>query len=84
MSQYTVDDLRRTVDACLGTATAQALAQERLDHPFTDLGYDSLAVYEIATRLEDELGVAISDAEIDRLTTPAALLDMVNSKLAGV
>ncbi|MEV6603582.1 acyl carrier protein [Kutzneria sp. NPDC051319] len=84
MSQYTVDDLRKTVSTCLGTANAQALAQDRLEHPFTDLGYDSLAVYEIATRIEDELGLAISDAEIDRLNTPASLLDMVNSKLAGV
>ena len=84
MSQYTVDDLKRTVDACLGAENARALAEDRLDHPFTELGYDSLAVYEITTRIEDELGLAISDAEIDLLRTPASLLDMVNNKLAGV
>jgi act minimal PKS acyl carrier protein len=79
-----VDDLKRTVGACLGAGNAQALAQDRLDHQFIELGYDSLAVYEIATRIEEELGVSISDAEIDLLSTPSALLDLVNGKLAGV
>lgn len=79
-----MDDLRRTIGACLGTENAQAVAEDRLDHHFVELGYDSLAVYEIATRIEEELGLSISDAEIDLLRTPSALLDLVNGKLAGV
>jgi acyl carrier protein len=83
MTALTVTDLGRLVELCVGTGNVALLDPAALDTSFADLGIDSLAVYEIVTRLEDELGVRISDQEIDQLTTPGALITFVNERLAS-
>lgn len=84
MKQFTIDDLKQTVDACLGSETATLLDGKVIDERFDELGYDSLAVYEFVTRLQDELSIAISDDDVDTLKTPRAVIDFVNGRLAEV
>jgi acyl carrier protein len=36
----------------------------------------------MATRLQDDYGIRITDAQIDTLDTPRAVVDLVNSELA--
>ncbi|RKT55660.1 acyl carrier protein [Saccharothrix australiensis] len=83
MITLTITDFGRIVESCVGTGNVAALDTAALDTEFADLGIDSLAVYEIVTRLQDELGVRISDDEIERLTTPRALIAFVNEGLAA-
>jgi minimal PKS acyl carrier protein len=53
-------------------------AAESLDMAFGDLGYDSVALLEIASRLEHLLHVSLNDEEIGHATTPRDLLRLVN------
>lgn len=81
MPEFTLTDLRRTVDGCLGARDAAELTDQALDERFDELGLDSLAVYEIVTMLQDELAIPISDEAIDAMITPRAVLDFVNERL---
>jgi acyl carrier protein len=52
-----------------------------IDHKeFGELGYDSLAVLDIVTRIERQYGIKISGDDMEDLTTPARLVDYVNSR----
>ena len=47
--------------------------------PFTDLGFDSLDVLEVATRLQQELGLRIPDDAISDMKTPGDMVRFVNT-----
>jgi minimal PKS acyl carrier protein len=74
----TIDDLRRVLTACAGEDETISLSGDYLELAFTDLGYDSLAMMEIAARINQEYSVHVSDDEITELATPQAVLDRVN------
>lgn len=48
------------------------------DAEFEDLGYDSIAIMQIAARITSEYGVPIDDEALVGATTPRLLLDLVN------
>ena len=50
MSEFTMDDLRRVMQEAAGEN--RHLEGDVLDQPFTELGYDSLALLEAAARVE--------------------------------
>ncbi|TDD73471.1 actinorhodin polyketide synthase [Actinomadura rubrisoli] len=54
---------------------------EFLDTPFTDMDFDSLAVLEIATRVQQDYHLAIPDEAVADLTTPRDVLDYVTQRL---
>ncbi|WP_018540030.1 MULTISPECIES: acyl carrier protein [unclassified Streptomyces] len=78
MPQMTLDDLRRLLIDCAGATDDDSLSGDILDADFTSLGYDSLAMLETAARITSEYGVQIPDERIAELTTPRAVLDLVN------
>ncbi|WP_188190210.1 acyl carrier protein [Nonomuraea sp. SYSU D8015] len=82
MKEFTFDDLKRVVSSCLGTAEAAELTLETADVSFDELGLDSLARYEVAMVLQEQLGLPIPDEDIDRMLSPRAALDYVNERLA--
>lgn len=82
MSEFTLADLATTIQKCLGNGEGGRVGPDNLDTTFADLGYDSLAVYELMTRLQDDTGVPISDEEIETIETPRQVLEFVNSRLA--
>lgn len=73
----TIDDLRRLLTECAGEDENGALHGDIHDTPFADLGYDSLALMETATRIKHEYGIAISDEDIALVETPRLLLELV-------
>ncbi|HEY9474890.1 MAG TPA: acyl carrier protein [Mycobacteriales bacterium] len=79
MTELTVEDLRRILTSCAGESDTVAGGVDILDTDFDDLGYDSLALMETAARIHQEFGVLIPDEDIVALTTPRALLTLVNS-----
>ncbi|MDW3848652.1 phosphopantetheine-binding protein [Micromonospora aurantiaca] len=84
MRQFTIEDLRAIIEECLGGEDTAAVTEATLHDRFDDLGFDSLALYEIVTRIQDGLHVTIPDEAVDRLRTPAEVLEYVNGRLAGV
>jgi act minimal PKS acyl carrier protein len=57
---------------------------ELAETEFTELGYDSLAMIELASQVQRRYGVQITDeAVLDQMRSPREAVDFVNSLLAG-
>lgn len=82
MKVFTVADFQRNVDACVGIDDAVVFDEATMDTEFAELGLDSLAVYEVFTRLEDDLGFPIPDEDLGDLTTVGAVMRYVEGRLA--
>ena len=82
MSTFTIDDLRRILRACAGEEESVDLDADIADVTFTDLGYDSLALLELASRVEREYGAAIPDDAAVTMTTPREAVVYVNDRIA--
>ncbi|WP_131786675.1 acyl carrier protein [Protofrankia symbiont of Coriaria ruscifolia] len=52
-----------------------------LDVPFTDLGYDSIALLEVSGHIERDYGISLGDDAVQEATTIRAFLDLVNAQL---
>lgn len=83
MAQLTLDALRIILVACAGEDDSVDLSGDILDVTFEDLGYDSLALMESASRIEREYGVSLSDDDVNEELTPRLLLDLVNTSVAA-
>lgn len=80
MTNIKLDDVWRLLRESAGVDESVDLSGD-VDHQnFDDLGYDSLAVLEITARIEQEFGVKIREDDVEALTTPAQLVDYVNSQ----
>lgn len=78
MSQLTLDHLKHILRSCAGVDESVDLDSDILDTPFNDLGYDSLAVLEVASRIQQEFNVSISDDAVFRMYTPRVMIECVN------
>ncbi|MGW4245268.1 acyl carrier protein [Nocardia sp. NPDC004722] len=76
---FTLDDLTRILEEGSGAPEGVDLASGILDRTFEDLGYDSLAMLETASRVEREFGVTLEDSTVVDATTPRAFLAAVNA-----
>ncbi len=84
MSQINLEGLKAIMLRCSGVDEGITLDDTILDTEFGDLGYDSLAVLEIASQLQREYGLKIPDEAIEEMETPRSVIDYVNSSLAAV
>ncbi|MEV0828808.1 acyl carrier protein [Nonomuraea rubra] len=82
MKELTLDDLRHLMRISAGEDESIDLDGDIIDAGFRDLGYDSLAVLELASRLERDWGVVVPDEVAATLETPRAVLDYVNERAA--
>ncbi|GBP99905.1 acyl carrier protein [Streptomyces spongiicola] len=81
-SSMTFGDLKAIMGRCTGDI--EQLTEDHLGTAFTDLGYDSLAVLEIASQIQREYGLQIPDEAIEDMTSPQSVIDYVNTGLAAV
>ncbi|MGK5552519.1 acyl carrier protein [Actinomadura kijaniata] len=75
----TVDDIQALLVAVGADGAVTAADHGRT---FEDLDLDSLARFEIATRIQDRFGVNVED-DITAESTPADVLGLVNDRLAA-
>ncbi|MDA3647668.1 acyl carrier protein [Saccharopolyspora indica] len=78
MAEFTLDDLKRALDA---DDEAAELTDGELDTSFDDLGYDSLALLELAGRVQRDHGTSMPDDAPDHMRTPRAALEFINARL---
>ncbi|QZL06783.1 acyl carrier protein [Streptomyces sp. BHT-5-2] len=78
---FTLDDLRRILREGAGTAEGTDLDGDILDAGFEELGYESLALLETASRIEREYDIALDDSALADARTPRDLLEAVNARL---
>ena len=81
MDRVTVYDLTELMRQASGDTTIE-LGEGWLDRSFADLGCDSLAVLDIAGRIQRDYKIAVPDDGIEPSMTPRDALDTVN-RLAG-
>ncbi|MEU2673613.1 acyl carrier protein [Streptomyces sp. NPDC007164] len=81
MPAFTLTEFRQVVEKCF-QGEAGPLDETAWDASFSDLGFDSLMVYEITVRIQDEYPVEITDEELDELKTPGAFVAFVDSRLS--
>lgn len=79
MANLTVADIRRIMRSKAGVDESVDLDGDILDTTFANLGYDSLAVMELAAHIDQTTGVAIPDGRLWELQTPRAMIDYVNA-----
>lgn len=83
MSTFTLDDLKRVIQEGAGQDENVDWDGDVLDQPFEELGYDSLALLETASRVEREFGARIADDVATELKTPRSFVDHVNQLLGA-
>ncbi|WP_405458086.1 acyl carrier protein [Streptomyces sp. NBC_00101] len=81
-SRFTLDDLKRILCEGSGAPEEGVLDGDILDTEFADIGYDSLALLETASRIEREYGIELDEDLIGDATTPRAFLDAVTGHFA--
>ncbi|MEV7467847.1 acyl carrier protein [Streptomyces kronopolitis] len=82
MMQFTEDDLKRILRTGAGVAEGVDLdAPNVMDSQVSDLGYDSLAMLELANRIEREYDVVLSDGDLEHTCTPREIVAHVNALL---
>lgn len=84
MSGFTVADLKRILTVAAGADDAVELDETVLETPFAELGYDSLAILELAGQVQREFSVPMPDESIDHMVTPRSAVAYVNERLAEV
>lgn len=83
MADFTLTEFKTIVAACFEGADSEGIQESTLETEFSELGFDSLVVYEIVTRIQDDYGVSVPDESLDELKTPAALIGYVSDQLAA-
>ena len=78
VSEMTLEELRAILVECAGEDEEIDVSGDIAQTDFADLGYDSLALLEMASRIERTRGVRIADDLVPELRTPRAVLDLVN------
>ena len=78
MSHFSLEDLLRIMRECAGEGDLGTLDADAADQPFADLGYDSLALLETASRVERQLNVTIPEEALADVDTPAQFVALVN------
>ncbi|MFI0372116.1 acyl carrier protein [Actinomadura sp. 1N219] len=72
-------DLQSILVQAAGSVQQLDDGQEIIDADLYDLGYDSLALMEMAARIKEQFDVDIPDEEVTDLRTLRHILDRVNS-----
>lgn len=78
----TLDELRAILVECAGADEGIDVSGDIADAEFEDLGYDSLALLEMAAKIEQTRGVKIPDGAVADLRTPRSVLGLVNGEPA--
>jgi minimal PKS acyl carrier protein len=83
MTAFNLDDVRRIMRECAGEDGTVTLDGDIADTPFTELGYDSLAVLELAARIQQQMGIPMPDEALDHLQSPGSTVEYVNNRAAA-
>jgi len=78
-TELTESDVRHLL---IAVGVSPSAAEGSLDSSFEELGMDSLARMEIASRLQDRFGIEVEE-ELTAQETPAGIRQLVNLRLTG-
>ncbi|GAB3795647.1 acyl carrier protein [Micromonospora zhanjiangensis] len=79
----TLDDLRRILRDAAGDTEAADIDGDVADITFENLGYDSIAILEVTSRIQQEYGTRLADDAVTGFARPRDVVALVNAQLAG-
>ena len=82
MDELTGAELMEIMRECSGQGEEVEAGRDPLDLSFADLGYDSLALLETASRVERTYGIQLAEEDVAAARTPLALLELVRRTAA--
>ena len=82
MPQLTLDELKVFLLRSVGDDESIDLSGDIQGTALSDLGFDSLAVIDTTSRLEQHFKIKFSDDDTSAIATPQDFLDIVNRQLA--
>lgn len=83
MSALSIEDLRRVLESSAGVVEETDWSDPAtLDESFENLGYDSLALLELAAKMQQEYQVKIPDDAVSIMKTPRIAVDYINQRIA--
>ncbi|MFJ9840741.1 acyl carrier protein [Kitasatospora sp. NPDC101155] len=83
VQEFTLEHLRGILREAAGQQEGVDLDGDILDRDFGELGYDSLALLETASRIEQAYGIRLDDDTLSDSPGPRALIAAVNEQLAA-
>ena len=83
---FTLDELRELMQACAGVEDDIDLSADIDDIEFEELGYDSLAVLEVASHVQRKYSVPMPDECVEYMKTLRLAVEYINAQCekAGV
>ena len=81
MAEFSLKELKQIMRECAGENESTNLDSDFEAVTFDDLGYDSLAILETASRIERSYGLKLPEEHLADITTPGALVAFVNDRL---
>ena len=83
---FTLDALLEVMRSCAGVEDSVQLDVSNADVEFEELGYDSLALLEVAAQVQRQYGVTMPDEAVEYMLTPNQAVEYINEQLtkAGV
>lgn len=81
MNDFGIEDLNRLL-ASESTGGAEELNESSLGEEFADLGYDSLALLELVSKVEREYGLKLPDNALENMLTPKSAVYYIGEKLS--
>jgi acyl carrier protein len=81
MRELTLDQLKDFLSKAIGEDESVDLTGDILDLPFTDLGFDSLAVIDTTSKVERHFGIKLPGEDASDAATPREFLTVVNREL---
>jgi act minimal PKS acyl carrier protein len=79
----TIDEFKTIMRQVAGNDPDIDSAAETEDSLLADLGYDSLALLEIAAVVQQRCGISVPDDSTERMTTPRAAVAYINELQAA-
>lgn len=80
--KFTLDDLRELMGSVAGVEDDIDLNGSIEDTEFEELGYDSLAVLEVASHVQRKYGVPMPDECVEYMKTPRLAVEYINEQFA--
>ncbi|MFL6141122.1 MAG: acyl carrier protein [Labedaea sp.] len=74
---FTLSQLLEVMRSCAGVEDGVEIDASKADVEFEELGYDSLAVLEIAAQVQRQYGVPMPDECVEHMHTPSEAVNFI-------
>ena len=79
MAGIELTQLVTLIRECAGDSDEYDLDGDIIDVPFDQLGYDSIALMEVMSRLKQDHGIVVSEEAVRGIKTPRGALEAINT-----